>query len=344
VTLITTRSIRPFAAALTLAVAALAGGSLASAQTPQDVPPPTTTEPEAAEPTKQKIDPRFGEQERGDDRDRDDDESERGGFQVRGGKSPTIRTSVDRKVFFYARKPARFRFSIKFNKNNYFEDHRVSAKIDLVRKHRGDELETWRVKVPGPGEQTVKWGGEKREDASKPASPGKYTFRVTPLVDGKAVKPKKKRRDSRAATFDFYTHIFPVDGKHDFGGKGARFGAGRGGRSHQGHDVFAKCGTPLRAARGGKVQANQFQSSAGFYVVIDGAKTDVDYVYMHLKKRSKFRQGKKVHTGEVIGAVGDSGNAHGCHLHFELWTGPGWFEGGKAYDPKPQLKGWDRFS
>ena len=56
-----------------------------------------------------------------------------------------------------------------------------------------------------------------------------------------------------ADSFRFLDHKFPVRGKHDYGQEMARFGAGRSGHSHQGHDVFAKCGTPLVAARGAEV-------------------------------------------------------------------------------------------
>ena len=42
-----------------------------------------------------------------------------------------------------------------------------------------------------------------------------------------------------------------------------------------------------------------------------------------------------------IGSVGDTGNAWGCHLHFELWTEPGWYAGGEPFDPLPRLRNWD---
>jgi murein DD-endopeptidase MepM/ murein hydrolase activator NlpD len=135
-------------------------------------------------------------------------------------------------------------------------------------------------------------------------------------------------------------HVFPVAGKHDFGGSGADFGSGRAGHSHQGHDVFAACGTPLIAARGGRVQARTYHAAGGHYVVIDGDGTDTDYVYMHLAEPSPFARGDVVATGQRIGSVGDSGNARGCHLHFELWAGPGYYEGGSPFDPLPALKAW----
>jgi murein DD-endopeptidase MepM/ murein hydrolase activator NlpD len=42
--------------------------------------------------------------------------------------------------------------------------------------------------------------------------------------------------------------------------------------------------------------------------------------------------------------VGDSGNAQGCHLHFELWGAPGWYDGGDPFDPLPALQAWDSWS
>ena len=140
------------------------------------------------------------------------------------------------------------------------------------------------------------------------------------------------------------SHVFPVRGAHDYGSAGARFGTGRVGHSHQGHDVFAACGTPMVAARGGTVQLRGYHAAAGHYVVIDGDTTETDYAYMHLEQRTPFRKGDTVATGQRIGSVGDSGNARGCHLHFELWSGPGWYEGGRAIDPLRALRAWDSWS
>ena len=57
--------------------------------------------------------------------------------------------------------------------------------------------------------------------------------------------------DVERDAFDLYDHMFPVRGRHDYGGAGAGSARGRAGHSHQGHDVFAECGTPMVAARGG---------------------------------------------------------------------------------------------
>ena len=50
---------------------------------------------------------------------------------------------------------------------------------------------------------------------------------------------------------------------------------------------------------------------------------------------ARSREGDRVDTAGRVGDVGQSGDASGCHLHFELWTQPGWYRGGKAYDPLP---------
>ena len=143
----------------------------------------------------------------------------------------------------------------------------------------------------------------------------------TPLGAQRRARPQLDRRArvTDRDAFDLLPHIFPVRGRHNFGQRGARFGAGRGGRSHQGQDVMAKCGTRMVAARGGKVKAKAYHRAAGNYLVITGSRTGQDYVYMHLTEPSAFDKGDRVLTGQRIGTVGDTGNARGCHLHFELW-------------------------
>ena len=95
-------------------------------------------------------------------------------------------------------------------------------------------------------------------------------------------RPRRRPPPLATGSFDLVDHKFPVRGKHTYGTGIAAFGAQRDGHIHQGQDVFANCGTPLVAARGGIVKLNKFEANAGNYIVIDGAGTDVDYVYMHL--------------------------------------------------------------
>ena len=131
-------------------------------------------------------------------------------------------------------------------------------------------------------------------------------------------------------------HRFPVPSPHTYGDG---MGAGRG---HQGQDIFAKCGKRVLAARAGRVQYRGRHSAAGNYIVIDGNRTSVDYVYMHLRRHGMPSKGEKVRTGQRVGKVGRSGNATGCHLHFEMWKG-GWYEGGKPMRRVTKLlRRWDK--
>jgi murein DD-endopeptidase MepM/ murein hydrolase activator NlpD len=129
---------------------------------------------------------------------------------------------------------------------------------------------------------------------------------------------------------------FPIDGEWEWGKGETGFGD-RGG-AHDGEDVFADCGTPLVAARPGKVVFKDSDGSAGNYLVIRGE--DEDFVYMHLQAAARVDKGDAVAAGESLGAVGRTGNASACHLHFEIWTSPGWYEGGHARDPRPDLERW----
>ena len=87
----------------------------------------------------------------------------------------------------------------------------------------------------------------------------------------------------------YHRFKFPIRGRHSYGDG---VGAPRSGHTHQGQDVFARCGTPLVAARGGRVQWKAYHASAGYYLVIDGRRTGHDYAYMHLKRRSRLREGE----------------------------------------------------
>jgi murein DD-endopeptidase MepM/ murein hydrolase activator NlpD len=54
------------------------------------------------------------------------------------------------------------------------------------------------------------------------------------------------------------------------------------------------------------------------------------------------RRGEKLAAGDSLGRVGRTGDASACHLHFEMWSSPGWEKGGSLIDPLPYLKRWDR--
>jgi murein DD-endopeptidase MepM/ murein hydrolase activator NlpD len=189
---------------------------------------------------------------------------------------------------------------------------------------------------------SIRWDGTTNE--GRPARNGKYSFRIGPQTAAAPVARRATQSTALSLSFAFYGYAFPVLGAHEISLGAGRFGAARSGHTHQGQDVMAACGTPLVAARGGIVQYAEYEANAGNYVVIDGKGTPYDFMYAHLAEPSPLRVGETVRTGQPIGIVGDTGDATACHLHFEMWGAPGWYEGGSPFDPLPYLEKWDAYS
>ncbi|HEX2061563.1 MAG TPA: peptidoglycan DD-metalloendopeptidase family protein, partial [Thermoanaerobaculia bacterium] len=116
----------------------------------------------------------------------------------------------------------------------------------------------------------------------------------------------------------------PVDGPHTdlFGPRGNRF--------HTGLDFPAPHGTPVHAARGGRVTVARWLEGYGYTIVVRHS-FGVSTMYAHLSSFA-VRDGEKVSFGERIGGVGASGSASGPHLHFEVRVR------GAAVDPLTTLR------
>jgi murein DD-endopeptidase MepM/ murein hydrolase activator NlpD len=104
-----------------------------------------------------------------------------------------------------------------------------------------------------------------------------------------------------------------------------------GGRTHQGTDMFAAMGTPVVTVVGGTVS----DASGGLGGISLDVRGDdgVRYYYAHLSAIE--RASGRVEPGEVIGYVGDTGNAVGGppHLHFQLHP-----DGGEPVNPYPTAR------
>jgi peptidoglycan LD-endopeptidase LytH len=106
------------------------------------------------------------------------------------------------------------------------------------------------------------------------------------------------------------------------------FGFPRVGHTHQGNDIFAATGTPIHAPFAGT--AEEGTDGLGGIVVHVYASGNADYVYnAHLVKHAGV-DGQQVKPGDIIGYVGNTGNAAGTppHDHFEYHPG-----GGSAVSP-----------
>lgn len=242
-----------------------------------------------------------------------------------------------RKSFYYGARSPRLRYEIGSDQSSN------DLRVDVIDESGETVASFYRNDIAPETPDSVRWDGTA---GGRPAGNGHYSFRIVPQAGGRVTRRASSSSSSESLSlgFDLYSYAFPILGPHDYGGPEGRFGAARSGHTHEGQDVMAKCGTPLIAARGGRVQYSGYEGAAGNYVVIDGKGTDYDFAYMHLLEPSPLQEGAIVRTGEPIGVVGQTGDATACHLHFEIWTAPGWYEGGSPIDPLPFLEQWDAYS
>ncbi|OBU62435.1 M23 family metallopeptidase [Stenotrophomonas maltophilia] len=126
----------------------------------------------------------------------------------------------------------------------------------------------------------------------------------------------------------------PVDGVRP-GQIADTFGAPRGrDRSHAGIDIFAARGTPVRSATPGVVAEVREGGLGGRQVWVMGPGRE-RYYYAHLESwAAGLARGQVVAAGDLLGHVGDSGNAKGTppHLHWGIYGADG------ARDPLPLLR------
>lgn len=254
------------------------------------------------------------------------------GGHSQGGQAGRLRLAVSRSApgdaIIDSGRNAEYRFELAGSGTHDVVVRAIRVKGSKVVRH-------WKFNdVQADQARALRWNGRLNRKGWAPD--GKYTFKVYKQGDHEqAADARKAKGKSR---LNMHRNQFPIAAHHTYGDG---FGAGR---HHEGQDIMVACGKKIRAARGGRVQTRSYQSAAGNYVVIDGKGTGVDMAYMHMLRRGIVHAGERVHTGDVIGYVGQTGDATACHLHFELWSRPGWYEGGSPQPPTKALKKWDRYS
>lgn len=138
-------------------------------------------------------------------------------------------------------------------------------------------------------------------------------------------------------------YVFPVYGPVSFADD---FGAPRASTGwHHGTDLFARRGAPVLAVADGTVFSVGWNAVGGFrFWLRDGRGNE--YYYAHLSAYTPLaREGARVAAGDVLGFVGDTGDALGTppHLHFEVHPAALL---GLGYDgvvnPHPYLTAWQR--
>src|SRR5581483_6405615 len=163
---------------------------------------------------------------------------------------------------------------------------------------------------------------------------------------------RKRRKHKQRATHEPLTVTpklgqrrfdFPVVGAVSFGDT---YGAFRGdvpGDWHHGDDIFAPLGTPVVAVASGTINRVGWEAIGGWRMwVRDDAGDEFYYAHLSGYAPSDLRS-NRVRAGEVIGFVGNTGDAFTTspHLHFEVHPRPLLHLGyDGAVDPTTYLDGW----
>jgi murein DD-endopeptidase MepM/ murein hydrolase activator NlpD len=180
-----------------------------------------------------------------------------------------------------------------------------------------------------------------------PAKPAKK-HRARPEAKKKAHRSKKSARQKleggltaqerawRSQLMGLNGYAFPVAGKHNFSDT---FGAFRSDvPAHVGVDIFARFGTPVVAVADGRIyRVGTLHISGNRLWLRD--KHGFRYFYAHLSDfAAAAYNGADVHAGEVIGFVGNTGDAEPTppHLHFEVHM-----PDGAVVNPTPFATRWD---
>lgn len=117
-------------------------------------------------------------------------------------------------------------------------------------------------------------------------------------------------------------------------------------RPHQGNDLLAARGTPVRSVGPGRVLARGWSPYGGWFILVELAGTGYAAYYSHLDRYApEVRVGQRVREGQVLGYVGNTGygppgtrGKFWPHLHFELRR-----QGGHPgpVNPYPYLRYWE---
>ena len=171
--------------------------------------------------------------------------------------------------------------------------------------------------LPKPGEKPTT-----PSDRDRPARPTTYVPPAAPEppAGGEVAGGPVRVAPEVSARLSSGGFVFPVYGPASFGDS---FGAPRPnvqGGWHHGEDIFAPTDTPLLAVADGTLHTIGFNRIGGYRIWLrddDGN----EFYYAHLSAYSPLAvEGRRVRAGDVIGFVGDTGDADGGapHLHFEI--------------------------
>lgn len=163
---------------------------------------------------------------------------------------------------------------------------------------------------------------------------------TVPLPTTPPVSTPPPKPDSRASSTGL---IIPVAGIGPEDLIDTYTQARSGGRVHNAIDIIAPQGTPVLAAVKGVIKRFFTSDKGGLTIYQMGPDKRTVYYYAHLDRYADgLKKGDTVQSGQVIGYVGDTGNAvpGNYHLHFAIWLveDPASYWDGESLNPYPLLQ------
>jgi murein DD-endopeptidase MepM/ murein hydrolase activator NlpD len=138
-------------------------------------------------------------------------------------------------------------------------------------------------------------------------------------------------------------YVFPVYGPSNYGDTYGAFRGDVAGNWHHGDDIFASLGAPILACADGLVFSVGWNDVGGNRLWLRDQQGN-EFYYAHLSAFTPLaKNGRVVKAGDVLGFVGNTGDAQGTptHLHFEVHPFSLLFMGyDGAVDPTPYLDAW----
>ena len=180
--------------------------------------------------------------------------------------------------------------------NNINEENKEDVSIIEKYTQNGEDVETSTVEVAKTNIQE-KLEQKKEEQKQKEELEAKKKEEETAIANINGIKIATK----------------PISGTIT-----SRYGVSSSIRksTHTGLDISATTGTPIKAVAGGTVTCASYTGSYGNLVKIDHG-NGVETWYGHTSKMY-VKVGQKISSGDVIAAVGSTGNSTGPHLHLEI--------------------------
>ncbi|HJR08812.1 MAG TPA: peptidoglycan DD-metalloendopeptidase family protein [Pyrinomonadaceae bacterium] len=197
---------------------------------------------------------------------------------------------------------------------------------------------------PTPATESATPSPDASQTTSQTAAPSSSPTNTppAPAADATQTPPAPVSSDAHATSEASAQLLIPVAGVRPEQLQDTYTQSRSEGRTHNAIDIMAARNTPVLAATDGQI-IKLFNSERGGITLYQlGTDKRTVYYYAHLERYADgITENRFARRGEIIGYVGDSGNAgrDNCHLHFSIWlvNDPKHFWDGENVNPYPLL-------